>query len=85
MEKLIVHDSIKINHPLANKISVQDSSHHYCISGKSSEIAFFINKNFQTKIVKEFAKYTDNIEGDTRVYSFVPNELVEEFLNKYRA
>lgn len=86
MEKLIVHDLIKINHPLANKMSVQDSSLHYCNPGKSSEIAFFIHNKFQTKIIEEFANYSDGgSESDTLVYSYVPNELVELFLNKYRA
>ena len=85
MKKLIVHDPIKINHPFANKMSVQDSSAHYCNPGKSSEIAFFYGSKFQTNVLEEFAEYTDSTDGDTRIYSYVPNELIELFLNKYRA
>jgi hypothetical protein len=85
MEKLIVHDPIKINHPLANKMSVQNSSHHYSTE-YTSEIAFFLNNKFQTKVIEDFAEYCDGATGgDTLVYGYVPNELVESFLNKYRA
>lgn len=86
MKKLIVHDPIKINHPLANKMSVQDSSAHYCNPGKSSEIALFLHNKFQTIVIEEFADYADGvIGGDTLVYGYVPNEIIESFLNKYRA
>ena len=85
MEKLIVRDSIKINHPLANKMSVQNSSHHYA-SQDTSEVAFFLHNKFQTKIVEEFVDYCDGIVGgDTLVYGYVPNEMIELFLTKYRA
>lgn len=85
MEKLIVNDPIKINHPLANKMSVQNSSHHHSTED-TSEIAFFLHNKFQTIVIKEFADYSDGaIGGDTLVYGYVPNELIESFLNEYRA
>lgn len=85
MTKLIVRDLIKINHPLADKISVQDSLHHYA-SQYTSEVAFFYKNKFQTIVLKEFADYCDGDQsGDTLVYGYVPNELIESFLNEYRA
>lgn len=82
--ELLVKDPILINHPLANRVSVQDSSAHLCVPGISSEVAFFWGLNFQTIVLKEFAEYTDSAEGDTRIYSHVPNQLIESFLNEYR-
>ena len=85
MKDYTFKNPVKINHPLADKISVQDSERHYCVPGKSSEIAFFIGKNFQTEIIAEFADYTHvEPELDTRVYSHVPNELIYSFLAKWR-
>ena len=84
MTKITFNDHIKIDHPLANKISVQNSEYHHCTPGKSSEIAFFLNNKFQTEIIEEFADYADGLEGDTLVYSWVPNNLIEDFLEKYR-
>lgn len=83
MKEFFLNDTIKINHPLANRISVQNSPSHYCTPGQSSEIAFFRNGVFQTAIINEFAKYALDNESDTMVYSFVPNELIDEFLSKY--
>ena len=84
MEKLIVRDSIKINHPLADKISVQNSLHHYA-SQYTSEVAFFYKDKFQTIVLKEFADYADGIVGgDTLVYGYVPNDMIELFLNEHR-
>lgn len=83
MKKDIFRDSIKINHPLAEKISVQDSEFHYCTPGKSSEIAFFKNGKFVTEIISTFENYALDNEGDTLVYSFVPNELIDNFLSEF--
>ena len=81
--KNIFNDHIKIDHPLANKISVQNSEYHHCTPGKSSEIAFFLNNKFQTEIIEEFADYADGLEGDTLVYSFVPDDLIDEFIELF--
>jgi hypothetical protein len=83
VKEFFLNDHIKINHPLAERISVQNSSRHHA-GENTSEVAFFANKKFQTKIVKEFADYADGVEGDTLVYSWVPNKIVESFLDKYR-
>jgi hypothetical protein len=83
MKDFYLNDPIKINHSLADRMSVQTSPAHHA-GENTSEVAFFANKKFQTKIVKEFADYADGVEGDTLVYSWVPNEIVESFLDKYR-
>jgi len=84
MNKNIFRDSIKIDHPLAEKVSVQDSEFHYCTPGKSSEIAFFKGGKFVTQPIEPFAKYALDNEGETLVYSFVPNVIIEQFLEEYR-
>lgn len=83
MKEFFVNDHIKINHPLAERISVQTSTRHHA-GEDTSEVAFFIGRKFQTKVIKEFAGYADGIEADTLVYSWVPNEIVERFLEVYR-
>lgn len=70
---------------MADQISVQNSPAHYCVNGESSELAFLYRGRFQLKTMQEFAEYSEYPYGDTRVYSYVPNELVNEFLNTYRA
>lgn len=78
---------IKINHPLANYISIQNSELSHS-TDSTSEIAFFIYKGnirkFQTTVLEEFSKYAEETEGDTLVYSYVPNELIDQFVEKYR-
>lgn len=70
---------------MADQISVQNSPAHYCVNGESSELAFLYRGRFQLETMQEFAEYSEYPYGDTRVYSYVPNELVESFLEKYRA
>lgn len=70
---------------MADSISVQNSPAHYCVNGESSELAFLYRGRFQLETMQEFADYSEKSDGDTRVYSYVPNELVNEFLNTYRA
>ena len=82
MTKIIFKDHIRINHPLADRISVQNSEYHHA-GENTSEVAFFLNNKFQTEVIEEFANYADGLEGDTLVYSWVPNELIEKFLSEY--
>lgn len=82
MKNFWLNDTIKINHPLADRISVQNSPMHHA-GENTSEVAFFRNGVFQTAIIEEFAKYASDNAGDTRVYDWVPNELIEKFLAEY--
>lgn len=75
---------IAINHPMADQISIQDSEYHYCTPGVSSEIAFFMNRKWVTDPIAPFAEYHE-AAYDTAVYGHVPNELIESFLEEYKA
>lgn len=80
-----LNHQVPINHPLADSISVQNSSFHYA-NDECSELAFFKNGEFVLEIIPEFKGYeVDNFGSDTLVYSLVPDELVEKFLDQYRA
>jgi hypothetical protein len=83
MKEFYCNTPVKINHPLATSMSVQESPAHYCTPGVSSEIAFFKNGNFVTQLISPFEKYSQGNEADTMIYSFVPNNLIEEFLQDY--
>lgn len=76
---------IAINHPMADQISIQDSEYHYCTPGVSSEIAFFRGKEWVVAPIEPFAQYHDGCAYDTAVYGHVPNELIESFLEEYKA
>ncbi len=75
----------KLNHPMADKISIIDHQHAYATQGVSSEIAFFMGKDWVLDIIEPFADYADDEAGDTRVYAYVPNEMLDAFLAEYRA
>ena len=73
-----------INHPLADCVSVVSGPGTYS-GGNSKELAFFNNKKWVTEIIPEFednVEYETSLpfEGDTRVYSYVPNQDIELFL-----
>ena len=91
-----VNPRIKINHPLADEISIQNSSFHYA-NDTCSELAFFKNGEWVLDTIPEFKEY--EVEARRRylpkdakrrkliytfVYSLVPNELINDFLDKYR-
>ena len=84
MKDFWLNNTIKINHPLATNMSVQNSPSHYA-SENTSEVAFFNRGVFVTTIIEPFAEYADGEAGDTLVYGWVPNEIIDEFLETYRA
>ena len=86
---------IKINHKLADEISIQKTKFHYA-NETCSELAFFKNGEWVLEVIPEFKGYeldrlnNDYKEGEdednlkfTLVYKLVPNELIEKFLEKY--
>ena len=77
---------IKINHPLADSVSVVAGIGTYSTTSQS-ELAFFKDREWVTQIIPEFAEYHDGspTDADTCVYPWVPNNLIEDFLNTYRA
>ena len=83
---MINNKKIKINHIMADTLSISTGTHIY--SGEnSSEIAFFKNNDWQVIPIPEFATYHDGSDSvaETAVYPYVPNEKIEKFLDKYRA
>jgi hypothetical protein len=83
---MINNKKIKINHMMADTLSISTGSKAYS-GDNSSEIAFFKNKDWQVIPIPEFATYHDGSDSvaETAVYPYVPNELIEKFLDKYRA
>ena len=77
--------AIKLNHPMADEISIIDHEHAYARQGSTSEIAFFKNRKWVLDIIEPFGAYADSEAGDTRVYAYVPNEMLDAFLAEYRA
>jgi hypothetical protein len=78
-------NTAKLNHPMADKISIIDHKHAYARQGSTSEIAFFMGKDWVTDIIEPFEAYADVPAGDTLVYAYVPNEILDDFLKTYRA
>ena len=77
---------IKINHPMADTLSISTGLGVYD-EDNSSQIAFFRNDDWQVLPIPEFCIYHDGSDSvaDTAVYPYVPNELIARFLDKYRA
>lgn len=75
----------KIRHPLADQISIVENEWVSCIPGESSEIAFFWRGQWVNDSIEPFTEYHDKTDGDTSVYTFVPNELIEAFLDENKA
>ena len=71
---------------MADTLSISTGSNAYS-GDNSSEIAFFKNNDWQVIPIPEFATYHDGSpsNAETAVYPYVPNELIEKFLDKYRA
>ena len=76
-------NTANLNHPMADKISIIDHKHAYAMQGSTSEIAFFMGKDWVTDIIEPFEAYADGVAGDTLVYAYVPNELLDNFLREY--
>jgi len=74
---------VKINHPMADTISISTGTHVY--SGENtSEIAFFKDNDWVVVAIPEFCTYHDGSpsNADTAVYPYVPNEKIDRFLEK---
>lgn len=68
-----------INHPLADEISYfEEPSASDCM-----EAAFFKNDEWVTETVCELSLWAESYYGDTRVYRFIPKEVVYTFLVRF--
>lgn len=74
---------ISISHPMSDEIRIVDHQYAHCDNGISSEIAFFNNGKWVTSELPEFSEYSEGDCGETMVYGYVPNELIESFLEKH--
>lgn len=75
---------IKINHPLVDTISIITDYGSYS-GANTSEIAFFWRGQWATNPIEPFTKYMDSPDCDNPVYTWVPNEVIDAFLDEYRA
>lgn len=74
---------IKINHPMADTISVVD--HEFAYAGPNTvEIAFFRKGDWVVNPIPEFIAYHDGGFGDTAVYPYVPRNLVDDFISQWQ-
>ena len=70
---------IAIKHDLADEISYfeEPTSAKYC------EAAFFLDDEWVIETIPELAEYADVVAGDTRVYRYIPRDVLNDFLWKY--
>jgi hypothetical protein len=73
-----------INHPMADMVSIINHQFAYATEN-SSELAFFSEGEWVVKPIPEFAEFHDGSpeDFDTACYPYVPNELIEKFLEEY--
>ena len=70
---------IAIKHDLADEISYfeEPTSAKYC------EAAFFLDDEWVIETIPELAEYADVVAGDTRVYRYIPRDVLNDFLWKH--
>lgn len=74
---------VKINHPSADIISIIEGNGAY--SGlNTSEVAFFLKGEWVVTPIEPFAEYHDGSpsDADTAVYPYVPNALINAFIEE---
>lgn len=74
---------VKIKHPNADTISISTGAGAYA-GVHTSEVAFFLNNEWVVAPIEPFAEYHDGSpnDADTAVYPWVPNDLIEAFLEE---
>jgi hypothetical protein len=74
---------VKINHPLADTLSISTGKGAYA-GMHTSEIAFFKNGEWVIDPIEPFADYHDGSPNDssTAVYPYVSNELIDAFISE---
>ena len=78
----ITNQRIDITHSDADTMSIAKGVGAYS-DASSSEIAFFLKGEWVVPPIEYFAAYHDGFTTTTAVYGWVPNELIESFLDKY--
>jgi hypothetical protein len=74
---------VKIKHPQADTLSISTGSGAYA-GMHTSEIAFFSKGNWVIDPIEPFADYHDGSPSNssTAVYPYVPNELIDAFIQE---
>ena len=73
----------KLNHPMADEISIALGDNGYCNFPYTVELAFFKNGVWVCDILPEFAAFADGPAGDTLVYAGVPVLDFAQFITNY--
>ena len=83
---ILTNERIALTHSDADMMSISKGTGAYS-DGSSREIAFFLKGEWVVTPIEYFSSYHDGSPSDasTAVYGWVPNELIESFLYKYRA
>ena len=74
---------MRIKHPMADTISVVNQFGTYS-GDNTSEVAFFLKGEWVVTPIEPFADYHDGSpsDADTAVYPYVPNDLIDAFLDE---
>jgi hypothetical protein len=82
---MIDNRRVKINHPLADTLSISTGKGAYA-GMYTSEIAFFLKKEWVVNPIHPFVGWHDGSPNDssTAVYPYVDNDVLEQFIAKYR-
>jgi len=72
-----------IKHPLADTMSVVNGFGTYA-GENTSEVAFFFKGEWVVAPIEPFADYHDGSDedADTAVYPYVPNDLIQSFIDE---
>jgi len=83
---MLTNRKVKIKHPKADTLSISTGQGAYG-GENASEIAFFSKGNWVIDPIEPFADYHDGSPSDssTAVYGWVPNDLIEAFLDENKA
>ena len=84
-DKKFVSARARISHPMADEVSIALGDQGYCTFPYTVELAFFMNGEWVTDILPEFAKYSDGETEGTLVYADVPLSLLSSLLDSYPA
>ena len=72
---------VKIRHPKADTLSISTGGGAYA-GMHTSEIAFFLKGEWVVDPIEPFADYHDGSDSDTAVYGWVPNDLIDAFIDE---
>lgn len=82
-DKKFVAARAAISHPMADEVSIALGDQGYCTFPYTVELAFFMNGEWVTDVLPEFAEYADGPYMRTLVYSYVPLSLLSSLLDTY--